>query len=103
MVDWPGHCVKRIAKARTQCDPKRTELYRTLGKAEYVWNGWKQSGNKMAREQFQMFADEHNKIAYDCGYLEGIYNENIGYIIELDKRYKAAGNQGAVDILSKKE
>ncbi len=84
------------AQAQLDGDRLRTDKDHAGGKCEYVWNVWKQTGAHQALEQFRRFVDERARIAHDMGVKKGMYEENILYMLEYDRRLQAAGGVRAL-------
>jgi hypothetical protein len=88
---------ERVA-ARSQKEGSELEIamHRTAGTCEYVWNGWRQTGQLAYRDQFLTFLRVKTKHAYDAGIKLGLYGENIANIDKYDANITAAGGQRAV-------
>lgn len=66
------------------------------GKAEYVWNIWKQSGRVEALNQLRGFLKEKTDAAFEYGRLLGVHRENMTYMAEYDDRVTALGGKRAL-------
>ena len=82
------------AVAAKDGEEKRSLMFRSLGKVEYVWNVWKQhSNNPAAEQQLVSLIGALIKDAYDTGAYHGVYAENIGYIVKYDSMVQANGGK----------
>jgi hypothetical protein len=84
------------AKAKLEGRELEIAMHHSAGTCEYVWNGWRQTGQAGFRDQFMTFLKVRTKHAYDTGVQIGIYNENVTYLTEYDARMTAAGGQRAL-------
>jgi len=84
------------ARAQNEYNEKLQAMYHAAGKCEYVWNAWRLSGDLRALNQLRTFLDEKLTAAYDCGARQGIYRENIGYMVKYDILLTAAGGVRAL-------
>lgn len=89
------------AKARTDGEPPKAQMYHTAGKFEYVWNVWKLTGKLEAREQVRIFLKEKAKLAWQTGWQLGLMRENMRYAHEVDGRILMAGGQRTLAALGK--
>lgn len=87
---------RRSAQAQIDGDKKRSEKDHEGGKAEYVWNVWKATGQLQARDQVRMFMGKQIDLAYETGKLYGIFRENGNYCSEYDAKMQAAGGKRAL-------
>jgi len=71
------------------------------GRAEYVWNIWRQSGKLEALQQLRKLLREKTDLAYEIGVKYGSYRENISLMAEYDRRLTAAGGVRALGDPSK--
>jgi hypothetical protein len=76
-------------------------MYHAGGKAEYVWNVWRQTGVLQALNQLRQFTREVGQRGYDTGALMGVYKENLRYMAEYDQRVGAAGGVKALQAVGK--
>ena len=74
------------AKAQSDAAPLQMQMYSGMGKLEYVFNAWLQSGNPQARNQVSIFLDEILNLAQQLGMQTGLYSENVFYLNEFDQR-----------------
>jgi hypothetical protein len=79
------------AQAQIDGEKLRSLKDHSGGKAEYVWNAWKQSGVLAAKDQLRLFLKEKQKHAFNTGCQLGIFRENLNYIHEYDAKLQAAG------------
>jgi hypothetical protein len=79
------------AKAEQEGDDKRTLMLHNGGMVEYVWNVWKQTGDKKAAIQFTKFLELHGKLAYDTGAFHGVVIEDKSYMMKYDDMMLANG------------
>lgn len=84
------------ALAQREGEELRALMYASTGKAEYVWNIWKQTGRFEALSQLRGFMDQKGQQAYDMGARLGIHRENYKYMLDLDACITAAGGERAV-------
>lgn len=82
---------RRAAQAQNTGEGYRAKMYVASGKAEYVYNVWKDNGNYEALRQLRIFLNEQALEAYHTGAHLGIMRENKDYMIEYDNRLTAAG------------
>lgn len=83
------------AKAQKEGEEKRVKMWTTAGMVEYVWNVWKQTKNVQAKNQLAAFIMRYSQEAYDTGALQGVYSENIKYILKYDEMVQANGGHTA--------
>jgi hypothetical protein len=84
------------AKAQQAGEGLKSEMYHLGGICEYVWNVWAQTGRGEALQQLRQFAKDKAKKAFDMGEQHGVFQENIRYMGEYDKRLTAAGGVRAL-------
>jgi hypothetical protein len=82
---------RRAAQAERDGEGYSATMYHAGGKAEYVLNVWRDTGNFEALRQLRLFLQEQARAAYDLGAHLGISRENKDYMIEFDNRLTAAG------------
>jgi hypothetical protein len=90
-----------VAKAQRDGEQARVLMFHAGGKAEYVWNVWRQTGVLQALNQLRQFTREVGQRGYDTGALMGIYQENLRYMAEYDQRIGAAGGVKALQAVGK--
>lgn len=90
-----------VAKAQRDGEKARVLMYHAGGKAEYVWNVWRQTGVLQALNQLRQFTREVGQHGYDTGALMGVYKENLRYMAEYDQRVSAAGGVKALHAVGK--
>lgn len=90
---------RRMATAQQEGEEKRALMYHAVGKVEYVFNVWQQTGNAEALRQVRMFLGEHGQHAFDTGGRLGIHHENLYYMQSVDARITAAGGQKTLEAL----
>lgn len=79
------------AEAQRDGELKKPLVWHYGGMAEYVWNVWKQTDNKMAIAQMFDFINQMGEAAYDTGALLGKMNENQVYMVKYDRIIEAGG------------
>lgn len=79
------------ATAQREGEAKKSEMLQTVGKAEYVWNAWRQVKTNDATQQLRHFIQVMGEQAYNAGALLGMYKENASYIQKYDAMYQAMG------------
>lgn len=79
------------ASSQVAAEESRIQMYHAAGKAEYVWNVWKQTKRTDAANQMSVFIETMGKHAYDCGAKMGMYKENCKYMLEYDAMVQANG------------
>jgi hypothetical protein len=84
---------RRAAQAQRDGEGHRATMYHAGGKIEYVWNVWKQTNSYDALQQLRRFVGEQTQAAFDLGAHQGIYQENLHSMEELDAKITAAGGQ----------
>ena len=84
------------ARAYSEGEKLREDMWHAGGKCEYVWNVWKQTGKLEALNQLRAFLKARTQLAYDTGARLGIYRENIGYLSKYDDVVTALGGQRAL-------
>ena len=84
------------AQAQQDGEGVREKMFKASGKAEYVWNVWKQTGRNEALNQLRQFLLEYGQLAYGTGAQLGIFHESLIYMGEYDKLTTALGGQRAV-------
>jgi len=87
---------ERVA-AQSQIDGEGLEkdMHHEAGKAEYVWNVWRQTGSLEALNQLRTFLDTKIDLAFDMGKKLGRFRENMAFRAEYDQRVTAAGGERA--------
>jgi hypothetical protein len=90
------------ASAQQEGEDLKALMHHSAGKAEYVWNVWKQTGKAEALNQLRFFTKMQLQHAYDMGARHGIYQENLEYINELDARITALGGVRSLAALEDK-
>ncbi len=90
-----------MAKGQRLGEQSRVLTYHAGGKAEYVWNIWKQTGLNQALQQLREFIKEIGSQAYQTGAMLGVYRENLTYMAEYDQRVSAAGGVKALTAVQK--
>jgi hypothetical protein len=91
---------RRAAQAQIDGEQYKALMHNAGGKAEYVWNVWKQHGNNEALNQLRQFVKDKRQHAYNLGARLGAYNENILYMKEFDKRANATGGIRALEYIA---
>lgn len=84
------------ARAQLEGENTKAAMHHAGGKAEYVWNAWRQTGNIQALNQLRTFMTEQSSHAYELGKRLGVYHENIAYLNEYDEQVLMLGGQRAV-------
>lgn len=87
------------AQAQVDGENLREKMYHEGGKAEYVWNIWRQTGNPEALNQLRTFMGAKIDLAYETGIKLGIHHENRLYMMEYDQRVTALGGARALHAL----
>jgi hypothetical protein len=87
---------RKTAEGQRDGEQARENMWHAGGKAEYVWNVWKQTKNPQAMVQLQKFMGEQMGFAKDTGRMLGKHRENRRYIEALDERITAAGGMRTV-------
>jgi hypothetical protein len=86
------------AKSQRDGEAKRALMFATVGKAEYVWNIWKQTKSPAAANQLLAFCRNVANTAYETGAHLGMYQENVHYIMDYDARVKANGGASIASV-----
>lgn len=89
------------ALAQRDGSPIEPEAHKASGKAEYVWNAWKQTGRLEALNQLRTFTKEQLDLIYRLGEYEGKSRENLECMAEYDNRVRAAGGVRALEAVAK--
>ena len=87
---------RRAAQAQKDGDEARTQKDMAAGRAEYVWNVWRQTGKLEPLQQLRKLLKEKTDLAYEVGVKYGAYRENLSLMAEYDRRLNAAGGVRAL-------
>ena len=79
------------AAAQMEGEGAKALMLNLSGKAEYVWNVWKQTDSPAALNQMLAFIDRMGAAAYDTGAQLGRFHENAAYIVQYDDMVQANG------------
>lgn len=85
----------RIRKASMDGEGWRAQMYHSGGKAEYVYDVWRENKYAPAFQQLYQFLENHSVAAYNLGAHLGMCEENEEYIKQFDARLTAAGGERA--------
>lgn len=86
-----GHFEFSAATAQIEGEKAKATAFIEVGKAEYVWNAWRQLKNSAALKQMLKLLENVGSTAYDCGAQLGKYQENMEYIRQYDAMTTANG------------
>lgn len=84
------------ARAQLEGENAKAAMHVAAGKAEYIWNAWRQTGNIQALNQLRTFLNEQAAHAFELGRRLGIHRENVEYLNEYDEAVLMLGGQRAV-------
>lgn len=84
------------ARSQKEYNELLADMHHAAGKAEYLWNVWRQTGRIEALNQFRLFVRQKVDHAYQAGIKLGVMKENMTYLVEYDKRLTAAGGTRAL-------
>ena len=84
---------RRGAQAQKDVAENTSLMDKEGGKIEYVFNAWKNTRSMEAVKQLRMFIENFLKYAVTSGGNGGVMQENMGYMMEYDRRVEAAGGQ----------
>jgi hypothetical protein len=90
---------RTTAQAQIDGDEKRRKMWYAGGKAEYVWNVWKQTMRNEPLTQLRILMKDQMELAYATGALHGVFLETRVYIDELDRLINASGGEKALALL----
>jgi hypothetical protein len=79
------------ASGQIEAEKTRVQMYAQAGKAEYVWNVWKQTKNPVAAQQLLQIIGAMGEFAEKTGATIGIYKENLSYMAAYDGMVRANG------------
>lgn len=84
---------RRGAQANIDAQKAATEMDKTSGITEYVWNAWVKTGSMEAKQQLRTWYGKLLNHALTLGGNQGVASENARYMVEYDSRVTAAGGE----------
>jgi len=93
---------RRGATGQQEADKLRGMMDREFGKAEYVFNAWRMTGNYEALKQLRTFCKNMLEFANSYGESGGMLKENARYMAEYDRIIQASGGVRTLEALGAK-